>query len=140
LEVQVVSENWIRRVLYFAGTWNIIGGASALADPTRHFAQMYNGALSLDDPLQAFFFRATWINVIAWGIGYILAGRLPAAGGAVLAAGGAGKLAYFGACLAIFLSGRGGIMLLAAGILDVIFAAFFAYALWLRRSGKLVVG
>jgi len=131
-----MSEIWIRRLLYVTGFWNVIGGASALADPAKHFAQMYNGALSLDDPLQAFFFRATWLNVIAWGIGYILAGRFLAAGGAVLAAGGIGKLAYFFACMALFLSGRGSAMLLAAGVLDVIFAAFFAYVLWLRRSGK----
>ena len=76
-----MSETWRSRALYFAGAWNVIGGASALADPARHFAQMYSGALSLDDPLQAFFFRATWINVIAWGIGYILAGRHSAARG-----------------------------------------------------------
>jgi ABC-type Mn2+/Zn2+ transport system permease subunit len=118
----------------------VIGGASALADPTRHFAQLYNGALSLDDPLQAFFFRATWINVIAWGLGYILAGRHRAARGPVLIAGGAGKLAYFGACLALFLSGSGSAMLLAAGIVDVIFAGFFVYVLWLQRTGQPAVG
>jgi len=122
----------VRWLLYLAGGWNVIGGASALADPEGHFAQMYNGALSLEDPLQAFFFRATWINVIAWGFGYILAGRFPAAGGAVLAAGGAGKLAYFFACWALFSSGRGSRMLLAAGILDVVCAVFFAYVLWAR--------
>lgn len=135
-----MSGTWIRIVLYVAGAWNVIGGASALADPTRHFAQMYNGALSLDDPLQAFFFRATWINVIAWGVGYILAGRPRAAGEAVLIAGGAGKLAYFGACLALFFSGQGSHTLLAAGILDVIFAVFFGYVVWLRRPGKLALG
>jgi hypothetical protein len=127
-----VTETWTRRALYFAGAWNIIGGAGALADPARHFAQMYHGALSLDDPLQAFFFRATWINVIAWGIGYLLAGRYSAARVPVLAAGGAGKLAYFGACLALFASGSSGTMLLVAGIFDVIFAGFFAYVLWKR--------
>src|SRR5262245_10809930 len=82
----VVSETWIRRALYFAGAWNIIGGVTALADPARHFAQMYEGALSLGDPIQAFFFRATWINVIAWGVGYILAGRNRSAGEGVLIA------------------------------------------------------
>ena len=124
-----MTETLARRVLYFAGAWNIIGGAGALADPARHFAQLYNGALSLDDPLQAFFFRATWINVIAWGIGYLLAGRYRTARGPVLVAGGAGKLAYFVACLALFVSGSGGAMLLTAGILDVFFAGFFVYIL-----------
>jgi hypothetical protein len=37
------------RILYLAGTWNIIGGASALADHQRHFAQLYSSALSLQD-------------------------------------------------------------------------------------------
>jgi hypothetical protein len=49
-EAMNVSKVRIRCVLYFAGAWNLIGGATALADPTRHIAQMYNGALSLDDP------------------------------------------------------------------------------------------
>ena len=61
-----MSETWQRRVLYIAGAWNMIGGAGALADPRAHFAQFYTTALSLQDPLQAFFFRTTWINAIAW--------------------------------------------------------------------------
>ncbi|MEO5925734.1 MAG: hypothetical protein ABIR70_18090 [Bryobacteraceae bacterium] len=63
----VMTETWTRRILYFAGSWNVLGGLSALLDPSRHLAQMYTGALQFSDPLQAFFFRATWINVIAWG-------------------------------------------------------------------------
>ena len=130
---------WIRRVLYLAGAWNILGGVSALADPTRHFTQLYRTSLSLGDPLQAFFFRATWINVIAWGVGYLLAGRHPGGRGPVLAAGGAGKLAYFGACMALLFSGNGSTMLLAAGIVDVIFAGFFGCVLW-RRTGQPAAG
>ena len=132
-----MSEAWIRRALYFAGAWNIIGGVTALADPARHFAQMYGGALSLDDPIQAFFFRATWINVIAWGIGYGLAGNRPSTREGVLIAGGSGKLAYFGACLALYFSGRGSTMLLAAGVFDMVCAAFFAYVVWVRGRAKL---
>ena len=70
-----MSEAWRRWGLYLAGVWNLVGGATALDDPARHFAQLYGTALSLADPLQAFFYRATWINVIAWGVGYILAAR-----------------------------------------------------------------
>jgi hypothetical protein len=83
-----VSETWRRRILYVAGGWNVLGGVSALADPARHFVQLYGAALSLDDPRQAFFFRTTWVNVIPWGLGYILAARRPAARGPVLLAGG----------------------------------------------------
>jgi len=53
----------------------------------------------------------------------------------VLLAGGAGKLAYFGACLALFGSGRGSALLLASGVLDVIFAGCFLSILWLQRAG-----
>jgi len=129
-----LSETWRRRLLYFAGAWNIVGAVGALVDPSGHFASMYTRALSLDDPLQGFFFRATWINVNAWGIGYLLAARLPAARVPILTAGAAGKLAYFGACVTLFRSGVGSPMLLAAGIFDVLFAGFFAYVVWSRRS------
>ena len=70
---------------------------------------------------------------MAWGFGYVLAGRLPSAQIPILAAGGLGKLAYFGTCAALFLSGKGSTLLLAAGVLDVIFAAFFAYVIWSRQ-------
>jgi hypothetical protein len=129
-----MTEPWRRRLLYAAGAWNVVGGLSVLLDPPRHFAQLYRGALSLDDPLQAFFFRASWINVIAWGVGYVLAARRPAARGPVLLAGGAGKLLYFAACLALYTSGRGSALLLVSGVLDVAFAAAFVLILSSARS------
>ena len=135
-----VPESWNRRVLYLAGAWNVFGGTGALLDPTKHFAQLYSASLALDDPLQAFFFRATWINVIAWGIGYILAALNPSARLPILCAGGAGKLAYFGACVALYFSGVGNAILLAAGVVDVLFAGFFAHVVWPRRTGRQTAG
>ena len=128
-----MTEDVQRRSLYVAGAWNIIGGAGALADPAGHFAQFYTSSLSLDDPLQGFFFRTTWINAMAWGIGYTMAGRYADARLPVLAAGGAGKIAYCGACLGLFATGVGNRWLLATGIADVLFAALFAYILRQRR-------
>src|SRR5262245_60590315 len=102
---RIVNETWQRRALYVAGAWNIIGGASALANPDAHFAQFYTSALSLDNPLQAFFYRTTWINAIAWGVGYAMAGRFADARVPVLAAGGGGKEADCGACIGLLVSG-----------------------------------
>jgi hypothetical protein len=116
---------WIKRTLIFAGLWNLTGGAMALADPAGHMAQMYSGALNLSDPLQLYFFRATWINVMAWGVGYVLASRQALLRDSVLAAGGVGKIAYFFACAALYASGAGSGMLLAAGVMDVVFGVFF---------------
>ena len=117
------SQRW---ALYLSGAWNIIGGASALANPDAHFAQFYLTRLSLDDPLQAFFFRTTWVNAIAWGVGYTMAGRFASARVPVLAAGGGGKVAYCGACIGLFATGVGNTWLLATGIADVLFAMLFA--------------
>ena len=128
-----MNEIWQRRALYIAGAWNVIGGAMPLADPARHFAQFYTTALSLDDPLQAFFFRTTWINAIAWGVAYTLAGRYATARVPVLIAGAGGKVAYCGACVVLFASGVGNAWLLATGIADVLFAVMFVYVL-ARRS------
>jgi hypothetical protein len=130
-----VSEAWRRRGLYLAGAWNIVGGLTALADPARHFAQFYGTGLSLGDPLQAFFFRVTWINVIAWGLAYVLAARHRAARTPVLVAGGAGKLAYCSACAGLVVGGIGGVALLVSGVVDGLFAAFFVAVLWGPRSG-----
>ena len=128
-----MTETLQRRALYLAGVWNIIGGAGALANPAGHFAQFYTSSLSLGDPLQAFFFRTTWINAMAWGIAYTMAGRHDHARLPVLAAGGAGKLAYCGACIGLFVTGVGNRWLLATGIADVLFAALFAYIVIQRR-------
>ena len=124
-----MNDFWQRRLLIVAAGWNVLGGSSALFDPTRHFAQLFTESLYLYDPLQAFFFRCTWINVIAWGAAYLLAALWPGARMAVLLAGGAGKVAYFGACIALYSHGAGKTMLLAAGVVDLALAALFAVAL-----------
>ncbi|HUG23380.1 hypothetical protein [Piscinibacter sp.] len=124
-----MTESWTKRLLWVAAAWNILGGASALWDPAQHFAQLYTASLSLDDPLQLFFYRCTWINVIAWGVAYALAAMLPLSRTVVLAAGAAGKSAYFVACAALFAGGTGSGMLLAAGIVDVLMAGLFVAAL-----------
>jgi hypothetical protein len=116
---------WQRVVLYAAGAYNGIGGLSALVDPSMHFTTMYTWALSLEDPLQVFFFRVTWVNAIAWGVAYLLAARLPAARTPVLVAGSVGKVAYCGVCIALFRTGVGSALLLATGAIDVLFAALF---------------
>ena len=63
-----MSERWASAILYLLGAWNIFAGASALADPAQHLTQFYLGGLNLADPVQVFFYRATWINVSAWGL------------------------------------------------------------------------
>jgi hypothetical protein len=121
-----MNEAWQKRTLVVAASWNVLGGISALLDPAQHFAQMYRGALDLGDPVQRFFFQSVWIAVIAWGAAYAGAALVPAARKVVLLAGGAGKLAYLAACVALFLEGTGKGALLAAGIADLVFAALFA--------------
>jgi Na+/serine symporter len=126
-----MSEGWRQLVLSLAALWNLICGIGALVDPRSHFAQLYTAQLSLDDPLQAFFYQATWVNVIAWAIGYLLVARDAAARTPVLFAGGAGKIAYFGVALILYQSGVGTTMLLVAGVVDLVFAGLFMYILWL---------
>jgi hypothetical protein len=127
------TEKWTRRGLCLCAAWNLLGGGTALADPAAHFAQMYSGTLAMNDPLQAFFFRVTWINVIAWGVGYWIAARLPNARTAVLCAGGAGKLGYFAACMALIRSGGGSAFLAGAALFDVVCAVFFFYVVWSQK-------
>jgi hypothetical protein len=115
-----------RWALYLAAAWNVLGGALALLDPTKHFAQMYKGSLELADPLQLFFYRCVWINVIAWGAAYALAAVWPASRRGVLVPGGAGKLLYAAACAALVASGVGKPMVLVAAVVDTVFAISFA--------------
>ena len=118
-----VTRRWI---LYVAAAWNVLGGVLALLDPAKHFSQAYSASLDLSQPLQLFFFRCVWINVIAWGVAYALAAIWPASRRTVLVAGGAGKLFYAAACVALFVSGVGKPMVLVAAIVDTVFAAAFA--------------
>ena len=134
-----MNETWLRRLLFAAAAWNIVGGGSALLDPAQHFAALYAVSLSLGDPLQLFFYRCTWINVIAWGAAYAMAAFYPESRTAVLAAGALGKGVYFVACVALFQSGAGNEILLAAGVVDLAFALLFAVALWLTESSSAAV-
>ena len=129
-----MSELRTKWLLLMAAAWNILGAGSALFDPARHFAQLYTASLSLVDPMQLFFYRCTWINVMAWGAAYAIAAMLPGSRTAVLAAGAVGKLAYFAACVALFLSGTGKGILLAAGVVDLLLALLFAAALMWRHQ------
>jgi len=134
-----MSAQWITRWLLLAALWNGIGGATALLDPAQHFAQMYSSALALDDPLQLFFYRCTWINVIAWGLAYALAAALSESRRAVLMAGALGKSAYCAASVALYLGGAGNKLALAAGAVDLLLAAVFMVAFFSPahdRSGK----
>ncbi len=127
------SETWARRLLVLAAAWNILGGAAALLDPAKQSVSLFTTALPLADPLVLFFYRCTWINVIAWGAGYLLAAFLPSARLPVLAAGGAGKLFYFAACASAFASGAARPGLFIAGIADVAFAGLFLWILVLQQ-------
>jgi hypothetical protein len=124
------SQRWL---LMVAAAWNILGGVSALLDPAQHFAQLYSATLTLTDPVQLFFYRCTWINVIAWGIGYLIAARLPGSRTAILSAGAIGKSVYFAACVDLYLSGAGKPLMLLTGVADLFFAALFVLVLVRRR-------
>lgn len=127
---------WARWGLLAAAAWNIVGGASALLSPQNHFGSLFQTSLPLHDPLALFFFRCTWINVIAWGVAYALAAFLPAARLPALAAGAAGKVFYFIACLAAGAAGAAQPALLAVGMIDVAFAALFAVILVNSRTTR----
>lgn len=125
-----MNETWIRRLLWIAAAWNLIGGVTSLADPANHYAQMYTVAPPLGgDALLTYFYRCTWINVLAWGVAYGLAACWPRSRAAVLAAGGAGKAAYFIACAALVASGTGRPLVLAFGLGDLVMAVLFGWAL-----------
>lgn len=125
-----MNDTWTRRLLLAAAAWNIAGAVTSLVDPAGHYAQMYTtGAPATDDPLLTYFYRCTWINVLAWGGAYALAAMWPRSRAAVLAAGGAGKAAYFVACAALVASGVGQPLVLAFGLGDLLMAGLFGWAL-----------
>ncbi len=128
-------KGWMRWSLLGAAIWNIFGGVNALADPAMHFSQLYTGQLSLSDPLQLYFFRCVWINVIAWGLGYALAAFVRGPHTAILVAGGLGKLFYCAACFALFATGMGKGMLVFAGVVDLLLGGLFA-TMVIRQHGS----
>ena len=132
-----MSESWQKRLLIAAAAWNILGGIGAPLDPVGHFAQMYRGSLDLADPVQAAFFRTVWIAVIAWGFAYLAAAFRPEGRWPVLVAGGAGKLAYAGACVAVYEQGAATPALLAVGFGDLAFVVLFAVAALTPAQGRL---
>ena len=131
-----LPERWQKGLLLAAAAWNVGGGIGALLDPAQHFAQMYRGSLNLADPVQLAFFQTVWIAVIAWGFAYLAAAFRPGGRWPVLVAGGAGKLAYAGACFALFAQGAATGALVAVGIADLVFALGFAVAAAPAAEGR----
>lgn len=133
-----MNETWTRRLLLAAAAWNITGGVASLADPAHHLAQMYTAAPAAGDALFRYFYQCTWINVLAWGVAYGLAAFWPGGRVAVLAAGGAGKAAYFAACALLVAEGIARPLVLAFGLGDLLMAALFGWALVAqrRRAGQ----
>lgn len=129
-------QGWMKWSLIGAAIWNIFGGLSALADPAMHFSQLYTGEISLSDPLQLYFFRCVWINVIAWGVGYALAAFVRGPHTAILVAGALGKLFYCGACFALFSTGTSKGMLVFAGVVDLFFGSLFATMVTRQRRSN----
>lgn len=123
-----MNETWIRRLLIGSALWNLTGGVTSLADPANHFAQMYHVAPAADDALFMYFYQCTWINVLAWGLAYLMAAFWPASRGAVLVAGGIGKAVYCLACAGLVMSGVGKPLVLAFGLGDLAMALLFAWA------------
>ena len=111
------------------------GGVTSLAAPAHHFKQMYTLAPATNDALLMYFYQCTWINVLAWGLAYLLAAFLPQSRKAVLTAGGVGKAAYFLACVVLVASGTGRPLVLAFGLGDLLMAALFTWALLSPRRG-----
>jgi len=128
-----MSNSLQKWVLIVAGIWNLLG-VSALFDPAKHFQQLYTTSLSLNEPLQLFFYRCTWINVIAWGIGYLVAAFSATSRKAILIAGGAGKFVYALACFSLFSTGIGKPFLVVTGVIDMLFASLFALAVLLNHK------
>lgn len=124
-----MNETWTKRMLLASAAWNITGGVVSLADPANHFKQMYTVAPAANDAVLMFFYQCTWINVLAWGLAYLLAALWAPSRKAVLVAGAAGKAVYFAACAALVLSGAGRPLVLAFGLCDLLMAALFVWAL-----------
>jgi hypothetical protein len=124
-----VNDTWIKRLLLGSALWNLTGGATSLADPAHHFAQMYNVAPAANDALLMYFYQCTWINVLAWGLAYLVAAFRPQTRSSVLLAGGIGKAVYFLACAALVASGVGKPLVLLFGLGDLAMAGLFAWAL-----------
>jgi hypothetical protein len=128
-----LSETWTKRLLLASAAWNLTGGLTSLADPANHFRQMFTVAADVNDALLMYFYQCTWINVLAWGLAYLLAAFWPQSRKAVLAAGSAGKAAYFIVCVALVASGVGRPLVLAFGLGDLLMAGLFFWALLSQR-------
>lgn len=135
-----MNERWTKRLLLASAAWNITGGVTSLADPAHHFEQMYAVAPAANDPLLTYFYQCTWINVLAWGLAYLLAAFWTRSRAAVLTAGGLGKAVYFLACASLVASGVGKPLVLAFGLGDLLMAALFAWALLSQRRSERKVG
>jgi hypothetical protein len=131
-----VKAGWPRVVLLIAAAWNLIGGTMALLDPARQAQQLFHASDVTSTPAHEFFVLCTWINVLAWGLAYLIAAFQPSARVPVMLAGGIGKLAYAAVCFSLVVAGRGAGALLVSGIVDTVLASLLLAGAWPRRTAR----
>mgnify|MGYP000152981772 CR=1 FL=1 len=99
------------------------GVLQGIINPGSAFTLM-TGATT-DDYYTLFFFRAGWLTVFAFGVGYFLVSRNPSRYPGVVVAGGLGKLFFAVHVFLNYASGKFTVMTLAAAVGDVVFVILF---------------
>ncbi len=107
------------------GLWNIVAGflswLAMLILPSHSFS--YYG---MKYPESLFPYHAGFGAIIAFGIGYLMVSRdITKNRGVIITGGVIGKLVFFADCVVTVALGEANAKLLAAGVIDLVFALLF---------------
>ena len=111
MDTKNLNSKFWKIVFIIAGIYTAGGVLPGIIDPSQAFTNM-TGAVT-DDYYTLFWFRAGWLTVFAFGVGYFLVSRNPSRHPGIVIAGGLGKLFFAVHVLLNYGSGKFTVMTLA---------------------------
>ncbi len=115
---------YYKNLFFIGGIWNIAGSLLCWAG-TVMFPAEFSGIFGMETPVVLFPYHAMYGLIIGYGIGYTIVSRDITKNHGIVFMGILGKCLFFLACLITVSSSQANLLLLPAGIGDLVFAALF---------------
>jgi len=118
------NANYYKILFLIAGIWNL-GVAIPCWIGSVFIPDVFFNIFNMSSPASLFPFHAMFLFIIVFGIGYITVSRDITKKHGIILIGLLGKILFFIVCIITLSLNEANIMLLATGIIDLIFAILF---------------
>lgn len=116
--------NYYKKLFLTAGIWNLAAGLLCWLESII-MPDLFFKMFAMPLPSSLFPFHAMFWFILAFGIGYIIVSRDITKNHGILTIGILGKILFFIDCIITLILKEANFMLVATGVIDLIFAVLF---------------